>query len=110
MATFGGLKTMWLVVVFDLPTNTTQDRKRYRNFRNVLLDDGFIMLQYSVYTRHCGRLINSEVHRKRIHKALPQNGEVRVLALTDKQFGHIEVFYGKLPRAIEQAPEQVMLF
>ena len=46
---FGGYRTMWLMVMFDLPTDTPKARRRYRDFRNYLLQDGFDMLQFSVY-------------------------------------------------------------
>ena len=47
--TFGGLNTMWIIVLFDLPTDTIQARKHYTRFRKFLLEDGFTMMQYSVY-------------------------------------------------------------
>ena len=70
---------MWLMVMFDLPTDTKAARKVYRKSRGALLDDGFTMLQYSVYARHCPSFENSEVHEKRINAALPPDGEVRLL-------------------------------
>ena len=46
-------KYMWLFVFFDLPTKTKADKKKYTKFRRFLLQDGFIMMQYSIYTRIC---------------------------------------------------------
>ena len=46
-------RIMRLMVMFDLPTDTSQQRKQYRQFRKKLLNEGFIMIQYSVYVRVC---------------------------------------------------------
>jgi CRISPR-associated protein Cas2 len=43
---------MWIIVMFDLPTDTKEARKAYHEFREELLNDGFTMLQFSVYARH----------------------------------------------------------
>ena len=107
---FGGLNTMWIIVLFDLPTNTKLARKQYSQFRKHLLNDGFTMMQYSVYIRHSSSDENALVHTKRIKAGLPPDGEVRIIKITDKQFGHIEVFYGKKSEPIEQAPEQIQFF
>ena len=101
---------MWLVALFDLPVDTREARRQYVMFRKSLLNDGFLMLQYSVYARYCGSEEASEVHRKRVRAALPPNGEVRVVALTDRQFGKMEVFRGKKRGPAEKKPQQLMLF
>lgn len=101
---------MWIITMFDLPTETLQDRKNYRLFREQLLHDGFLMMQYSVYMRHCGSDENANVHIQRIRAALPPDGEVRIIKITDKQFGRIQVFYGKKQREIEKASEQLSFF
>lgn len=101
---------MWVIVLFDLPTDTKKARKEYTKFRKHLLDDGFSMMQYSVYTRHCASDENAEVHVKRIKSHLPIDGEIRIVKITDKQFGRIQVYYGKKQRPIEKAPEQLMFF
>ena len=107
---FGGLQTMWVIVLFDLPTNDKQERKDYTNFRKFLLSDGFLMMQYSVYMRHSSSEENSQVHVNRVKFNLPSNGEVRIIKITDKQFSRIEVFYGKKHQPTEKAPEQLSFF
>lgn len=107
---FGGLNSMWVIVLFDLPTDNEQARKQYSKFRKFLLDDGFTMMQYSVYMRHSSSDENANVHVKRVKTKLPPDGEVRIIKITDKQFGKIEVFYGKKRKPIEHAPEQLSLF
>ena len=77
---------MWIIVFFDLPTDTKRARKQYTRFRKDLLEDGFAMMQYSVYYRHCASKENTEVHLKRVRTSVPPDGEVRVVQFTDKQF------------------------
>ena len=101
---------MWIVVLFDLPTDTVQARQHYTRFRKFLLQDGFSMMQYSVYKRHSASEENARVHCQRIRAMLPPDGEVRMIRLTDKQFAKIEVFYGKKDKPIESPPEQLSLF
>jgi CRISPR-associated protein Cas2 len=108
--TFGGLNTMWIIVLFDLPTDTARARKQYTRFRKALLEDGFTMMQYSVYMRHSASDENAHVHVKRVKSALPPDGEVRIVKITDKQFGNIEVFYGKKRNPVETAPAQLHFF
>jgi CRISPR-associated protein Cas2 len=110
MRFFGGLDTVWMVVMFDLPTETKLDRKRYARFRKMLLDDGFMMLQFSVYGRHCPSEENANVHEKRVIMSLPEKGNVRILRVTEKQYARMQTFYGKRPRKTEEPPLQLSFF
>ncbi len=101
---------MWIIAMFDLPTDTKMARKHYAQFRKALLKDGFGMMQYSVYIRHCASEENATVHFERIKRALPPDGEVRLMQITDKQFGRMEVFYGKRRKKTEPTPVQIELF
>lgn len=91
-------------------TRPKKARKEYSLFRKHLLDDGFTMMQYSVYARHCASKENAEVHIDRIKQHLPPDGEVRVITITDKQFERMMVFWGKLRKAPEVSPSQLELF
>lgn len=101
---------MWLVAMFDLPVDTKKARKAYSQFRKTLLKRGFTMLQYSVYARYCVSEEASDVHRKHVERALPDDGQVRVMAITDRQFAKMEVFFGKNRAVGEKALDQLMLF
>lgn len=110
VAVFGGFRSVWIVAMFDLPTDTKAARKHYTQFRKSLLKDGFGMMQYSVYIRHCASEENATVHFERVKKSLPPDGEIRLIQITDKQFGRMEVFYGKRRKKTELAPAQIELF
>jgi len=101
---------MWVLVFFDLPTETKKERKVASDFRKRLLKDGFSMFQYSIYVRHCSSSQNAEVHRKRIKFILPEHGNVGILCITDKQFGSIELFFGKKEQEKPQISQQLELF
>jgi len=74
---------MWVFVHFDLPTETKADRKNYTDFRKNIMRDGFAMLQFSIYVRHCSSRENAEVHKKRVKKWLPPKGDVISRALKE---------------------------
>lgn len=105
-----GYKGMWLFAMFDLPVVSGEDRRNYTRFRKALEKDGFMMMQFSVYARYCPSEEASEMHRKRVRRALPPKGQVRVLSVTDRQFGKMEVFAGKTTATPEAPPDQLMLF
>ncbi len=101
---------MWLLAMFDLPVETKSQRRIATNFRKTLLKDGFSMLQLSVYARYCAGEDASEVHRKLIKAAVPDEGFVRVVSLTDIQFGKMENFIGKKRKDPEPVPAQLEFF
>ena len=101
---------MWLVAMFDLPTDSKAARRRYAKFRKHLLEEGFQMLQYSVYARYCANEESAETFRRHIRAKLPSNGEVRLIAITDHQFGRMEIYWGKTRSSVEVAPSQLLLF
>lgn len=103
-------RIMWLFVFFDLPTTTKKERKAYGLFRKKLLKDGFTMLQYSVYTRHCASLESAEVHIKRVQSYLPAKGQVSILRITDKQYGEMINFWGKQEKEPAPIPQQLEMF
>ena len=101
---------MWVIAMFDLPTALKTDRKAYARFRKDLIDDGFTMMQYSVYSRHCASIENADVHVVRMSAKLPTKGEVRFLTITDRQFSRIKVFWGKKSQKTPPSPSQLELF
>jgi len=101
---------MWVLAMFDLPVDTKAARRAYTQFRKSLLQDGFTRLQYSVYVRHCASEENADVHFQRVERALPDDGEVRVLSITDKQFARMRIYWGKRRKPPEPPPQQLELF
>lgn len=85
---------MRVVVFFDLPVETSSDRKEYRRFRKYLINAGFLMMQKSVY---CKLALNQTVSRSisdSVKKQKPEDGLVQVLIITEKQYARIEMIVG----------------
>lgn len=104
-------RLMRILVMFDLPVKTKQQRRQATQFRNFLVRDGFHMVQLSVYARVCNGRDAVETHRKRISSALPAEGSVRLLVITERQYNSIALLIGK-PNSSDctQDYEQLMLF
>lgn len=103
-------RVMWVLVFFDLPTETAAERKIYARFRKDLMGDGFQMFQFSIYVRHCASRENADVHIKRTKAKLPEKGHIGILCITDKQFGLMEIFYGKKQSDLPIPTQQLELF
>lgn len=103
-------RIMWLFVFFDLPTNTKKERSDSARFRRDLEKDGFTMMQYSVYIRHCPSRENLDVHMKRVRQMVPEKGQVSILNITDKQYGDIVNIWGRVEKNLGPVPVQLELF
>lgn len=101
---------MWLFAMFDLPVTTKDARKAYTNFRKALISEGFSMLQFSVYARYCASEDRSYVFKRRLQPLFPPEGQVRLMAVTDHQFGKMEVFGGRKKLEPEAKPDQMLFF
>ena len=101
---------MWIMVLFDLPTTTPEERRAYTGFRDFLLDQSFQMAQYSVYIRHTtGRAQVAPIIRK-IEMAMPPEGKVDILQFTDRQYADIISLRGKRRRTSPENPTQLVMF
>lgn len=103
-------RCMWVLVFFDLPTETKKERRAAAQFRKQLLKDGFNMFQFSIYTRFCPSRENALVHTKRVKTHLPKHGKIGIINITDKQFGMMELFYGQKEVENEKPSQQLELF
>ncbi|MBF7121859.1 CRISPR-associated endonuclease Cas2 [Pediococcus pentosaceus] len=85
---------MRLMIMFDLPVETAKQRKQYRQFRKSLINEGFLMIQYSVYVRVCVTKKSATLMENRIKTFLPENGTIQVLTLTEKQYNDMHFLVG----------------
>lgn len=87
---------MRMFVFFDLPTETIEDKRYYRTFRKSILNEGFIMVQFSVYVRYCRNKSEYLKYLRRIKQIIDDTkGEVRIIAFTEKQYEKMHVLSGK---------------
>ncbi len=110
MPKLSGYRLMWVMALFDLPVVTKAERKRATGFRNFLLDQGFEMVQFSVYARFAPGRERAEAITRMIGGAVPQDGKVDILFFTDKQYEQIVSFRGKPSGPKPRKPEQLALF
>jgi CRISPR-associated protein Cas2 len=104
-----GYRTLWMLVMFDLPVVEKKERKAATAFRNFLLDQGFHMAQYSVYYRLLVGRDAAQAMERKIAVKVPEEGSVHILAITDKQYENITTFQGCRAGAPKK-PEQLVLF
>lgn len=87
---------MRILVMFDLPVVEKAERKIATKFRKYLLDEGYVMMQYSVYYRICNGYDMAKKYIQLLEKSVPQKGSVRALVLTEKQFSEMKLLVGEV--------------
>lgn len=87
-----------LLCMFDLPIQTKQEQKEYRIFRNQLLENGFVMLQYSIYYRSLPNRSALKKYESILKTYVPTNGNVRLLYVSEKQFQDMKFSVGSQSR------------
>lgn len=85
---------MRLIVFFDLPVTTKEKKRAYTLFRRFLIQDGYDMVQWSVYGRVVNGNDDAEKHLKRLASNLPKEGSVRCLQVSEKQFSSMKLLVG----------------
>lgn len=110
-ATFlSSYRIMWILVMFDLPTDTKANRKAATDFRNFLLNEGFMRSQFSVYARFISGKSSFSSRVKRIERNLPGQGDVQILNFTDRQYRDIIHFSGRSRERARKNPTQLVIF
>lgn len=106
-------RKMVLFAMFDMPTETKGDVKKYTIFRKKLLSMGFIMLQFSVYMRFCESLENAQKYERRIRESAPPKGSIRVIRITEAQYKNmvvIENYREKPEKKLKRTQGTLLLF
>ncbi len=99
--------------MFDMPTDTKKDRKKYRWFRNRLIKEGYIMMQYSIYIKSYHSYESALHGKKKLKEFIKVNllkGSIRIMLFTDKQFSNMEIIVGIQKQSERRAPRQLELF
>lgn len=100
---------MRLLVFFDLPTETAEDRRSYRHFRKALVKNGFVMLQESVYCRMFITPSAEKASMDVIRKNKPPSGTVQMLSVTEKQFSKMEYLVGEYKSELIDSDERLII-
>lgn len=100
---------MRVLVFFDLPVITEENRRVYRKFRKFLLKNGFLMLQESVY---CKLALNSTAVRTivdNVHKNKPEEGLIQLLSVTEKQYAKMDIIIGNIKNEVLDSDERLVI-
>ena len=102
---------MRILVFFDLPTKTKSDKRAYTLFRRFLIQDGYDMLQWSVYARITNGEDATRKHKQKLIANLPKNGAIRCMKISEKQYASMEILLGTIkPQEKNVGMQQVLLF
>lgn len=100
---------MRVLVFFDLPVETAENRRNYRKFRKFLIKDGFIMIQESVYAKLALNSTQVEQIVSDVKRERPSDGIVQILSVTEKQFSKMELISGKVNTDIINSDERLLI-
>lgn len=99
---------MRMILMFDMPTDTADERKAYRKFRKFLLSEGFIMHQFSVYSK---LLLNSSANKAMIDRLQannPKKGSITLLTVTEKQFARMIYLNGERNTSVANSDKRLV--
>ncbi|GEP23986.1 MAG: CRISPR-associated endonuclease Cas2 [Lentilactobacillus diolivorans] len=100
---------MRLMVMFDLPVETSEERRAYRKFRKALINEGFLMIQFSVYVRVCVTRQSADFMEKRIAAISPDSGIIQSLMLTEKQYNDMHFILGEPKKDVRNSSERTII-
>ncbi|MFV0559317.1 MAG: CRISPR-associated endonuclease Cas2 [Enterococcus sp.] len=99
---------MRMIVMFDMPTQTADEKKAYRKFRKFLLSEGFIMHQYSVYSKIVLNGTASKAMQARLKQNNPKKGLITLLSVTEKQFARMIYLSGDKDTDVRNTDERIV--
>jgi CRISPR-associated protein Cas2 len=105
-----GKDTVWSLIMFDLPVQTKKERHEATKFRKLLVDNGYSMVQFSVYGKYAPTVHDNLTIENFIRAHLPAHGEVRMLHLTDIQWSKAKRFVSRKRATQEETPGQLSIF
>ena len=100
---------MRVIVFFDLPTESPEDKREYRNFRKFLIKKGFLMMQESVYSKIALNTTVADAIVQAVKSNKPKAGLVQLLVITEKQYGRMEFVVGKCQNSVIDSDERVVI-
>lgn len=88
-------RNMRLLLLFDLPSVEDYEKKEYTKFRKTLIRNGYVMMQFSVYTKCVNVQTKVEQELNKLNKDIPTNGNIRIIAITEHQYMNMAIILGK---------------
>lgn len=99
---------MRMILMFDMPVETAEERKAYRKFRQFLIDEGFIMHQFSIYSK---LLLNNSANNamiERLKSHNPKKGSITLLTVTEKQFSRMIYLCGERDTSVANSDARLV--
>ena len=100
---------MRVLIFFDLPTETREDRRDYSRFRKFLIKSGYMMIQESVYSKLSLNSVQTEQIIEEVKKHRPQKGSVQILSITEKQYSKMEILSGNVDTDVLNSDERLVI-
>lgn len=100
---------MRVLVMFDLPTETSENRRNYTKFRKYLIKSGFMMMQQSVYVRLALNQTNAKGMIDSVKKNKPSEGIVQIITITEKQYSKMEIISGEYSNDTVDTDERLLM-
>lgn len=104
-----GYRFMRMLIFFDLPVQTSKDRKEYRRFRNYLITNGFLMMQESVYVKLALNYSIVERMQANLKKNQPKKGLVQLLVITEKQYAKMDTLVGEVESDVVDTDDRLLI-
>lgn len=102
-------RVMRLIVMFDLPTLTEENRRDYRQFRKALISSGFIMMQESIYVRITTNKQSAKLLENQLQKIAPSAGVIQTLMVTEKQYASMNFLVGESKKDIRNSAGRLIV-
>jgi CRISPR-associated protein Cas2 len=103
-------RIMWTLVMYDLPTETKKNARRPPNSEKIYYEIGLTCFNLACILGTAPAAKTHMYIKTVLLKSLPAQGKIGILQITDKQFGEMEIFYGKKEQKLPEVSQQLELF
>jgi CRISPR-associated protein Cas2 len=100
---------MRIMVMFDLPVLTSGQRRSYRQFRKFLIQNGFMMVQESIYCKLVQNATAADNVVNQVKKNKPPEGIVQLIKITEKQYSKMEYLVGENNSNVLDSDERLVI-
>lgn len=100
---------MRIMVMFDLPMETSKERRNYRKFRKELLNEGFLMMQYSIYVKVCNSRESASFTESRLKRFIPKIGLIQTMMVTEKQYNDMHFLIGERSSDLRNSADRTLV-
>ena len=100
---------MRVLVLYDLPSTDGEDHRAYSLFHRYLIQNGFFMLQESVYCKLALNMTAVQAILANLRRNKPAAGLIQVLCITEQQVARSEVILGETTSDVIDSDERLIV-